>query len=46
MCNEPPMIGTIKASDKFKTPKEFKLKVKTEDPAVVFSFYHLSAHFL
>ena len=46
MCTEPPMIGSIKASDKFKTPKEFKFKVKTEDPAVIFSFYHLSAHFL
>ena len=46
MCNDPPMIGKIKASDKMKTPKEFKLKVKTEDPVVVFTFYHLSAKFI
>jgi len=46
MCNEPPMIGKIKASEKFKTPKEFKFKTKTEEPAVVFTFYHLSANFI
>jgi len=40
------MIGNIKASEKMETPKEFKLKTKTEDPAVIFTFYHITAHFL
>ena len=40
------MIGKIKASDKFKTPKELKYKTKTEEAAVIFSFYHLSANFI
>jgi hypothetical protein len=40
------MIGVVKANDKMKTQKEFKIKAKTEDPAVVFTFYHLSAKFI
>jgi len=31
-CNEVPMIGKVRASDKFKGTKDMKIKVKLAEP--------------